>query len=315
MREEETVWRGMAAVKLTGGGYEAVIIPAFGANCVSLRHLPTGTDILRSPADEQALAGGVNVYGLPLLFPPNRVRDGRFTFGGREYVFPVNEPARGNHIHGMLSSAPFTRVKAGPEDRAHVSFAYRATDAAPYLAFPHAFTVVRAYALDGRGLAASVTFRNDSAETMPFGTGVHAALALRSDAAYTLRVPALRHWPVDPVRMLTRGDTVSDGCVLDPLRAGVDPVNGPLSIQLECEPGAPIVLSDGKTRVTCVYDEKMPFVMLWNGGGRSGFVCPEPETCAADAANLPNAAAAGWSSLAPGEERTFTLRFSAGRGA
>ena len=39
--------------------------------------------------------------GLPLVPWPNRIRDGRYTFGGRELELPTNEPERHNAIHGL----------------------------------------------------------------------------------------------------------------------------------------------------------------------------------------------------------------------
>ena len=92
-----THWQGEAAVLLSGGGYEAMVLPGWGANCVSLRYLPSGAELLRTPPDQGALHANPNVYGLPLLFPPNRIRDGSYAFNGR---FDANA----NRLQNLLGS-------------------------------------------------------------------------------------------------------------------------------------------------------------------------------------------------------------------
>src|SRR3954453_15703377 len=39
--------------------------------------------------------------GKVLLPWPNRVRDGRYVFGGEEHRLPVDEPDRGHRLHGL----------------------------------------------------------------------------------------------------------------------------------------------------------------------------------------------------------------------
>lgn len=40
--------------------------------------------------------------GFPILFPfPNRIRDGRFVWQGRQFQLPANDPTQRNAIHGF----------------------------------------------------------------------------------------------------------------------------------------------------------------------------------------------------------------------
>src|SRR5690606_6572710 len=75
-------------------------------------HEPTGTELLRVPESVEAFWQRPALYGTPVLFPPNRIADGRFTYRGREYRFDINEPARGNHIHGFVHKRPWQLVRA-----------------------------------------------------------------------------------------------------------------------------------------------------------------------------------------------------------
>jgi aldose 1-epimerase len=51
-----------------------------------------------------------------VLFPfPNRIRDGRFTWDGREYRLPPNDPAMKNAIHGFACRRPWRVVDQGAD--------------------------------------------------------------------------------------------------------------------------------------------------------------------------------------------------------
>ena len=308
MNIRSEVWQGEPALLLIGGGYSARILPRFGANCVSLRH-ESGAVLLREPKDPQTLAAAPNVYGLPLLFPPNRIRDGHFSFGGRSYDFPINEPARHHHIHGLLSTTPFS-CEGG------AAFTFRADAEHPYLSFPHAFTVTRAFALDEGGLVQTLTVRNDSALPMPLGTGFHAAWSVplfpgQSPLDCRLHIPVRRHWLHDPQTIIPTGETVTDSPLLRALRGGtLIPEQEALSCLLELDEG-PVRLTTPRGDLVCTREAGYPFLMLWNGGGGQGFVCPEPQSWLVDAPNLPlPPQTSGFTALAPGQSATTRLRYA-----
>ena len=302
MNIEQTLFLGLSAYRLRCDTYEAVILPQFGANCVSLIHRPTGTECLRVPPTAEEMADHVNVYGLPIQFPPNRILRGRFTFRGREYTFPINEPARSCFIHGVLSAAPFEMEREGV-------FVYHATAEKPYLAFPHAFTLEREYRLTDEGLFHTVRVRNDSDREMPVAVGIHAAWNVFSPEA-ALRIPAEYQNDIDREFIMPTGKEITESPQLDALRKGtLQPEKEALSTLLTTR-GQKVSLAD-ESRAFCYdSDPSMPFVMLWNGGGGTGFVCPEPQSW------VPHAPLLDWpweksgmDSLMPGKEKTYSLRF------
>src|SRR5262249_916220 len=85
------------------GSARAEIWPAGGFNGHRWRVTLDGTrrDLLYS--DPQFFHGAKPTRsGIPILFPfPNRIRDGRFSWAGKEYRLPLNDPSGKNAIHGF----------------------------------------------------------------------------------------------------------------------------------------------------------------------------------------------------------------------
>ena len=87
------------SINLASDDWSAVIDLLHGANCISLRNKKYHAALLREPPENIKLDNPY-LYGMPILFPVNRIENGIFEFEGREYVFPINEPSTGCHLHG-----------------------------------------------------------------------------------------------------------------------------------------------------------------------------------------------------------------------
>ena len=307
MKSDHVTWMGTAAVRLTGGKYTAVILPSFGANSISLRHADCPQDCFRQPDSAEELSGNPNVYGIPLLFPPNRIRAGRFTFEGREYRFPIND-VRGNHMHGFLSAAPFRQT-------GDAEFRYDSSTENRYDYFPHAFSVTRAFRLDDRGLRQSVTVTNQSGADMPCGVGFHSALNLSFDGDQpgdvAVRVPVKREWLFDPVTIIPTLEKRTASPLIASIRSGeFHPEEFAVSDMMEVD-GPDGYLQGTRHRLCWHVCDAFRFNMMWNWGGRKGFLCPEPMSWMIDAPNLPiPAEESGMDFLRPGETRTWELDYS-----
>lgn len=318
-RAERSDWYGEDALTLSAGGYEAVVIPGAGANCVSLRHAQYGADLLRTPPGAAQLRERPQVYGLPFLFPPNRIRGGYFEHAGRAYRFAVNEPERGNHIHGDLIHCPFTvrtLSATGGEARAVLSFTNDET--APYYrGFPNRFTATASVTLSWQGLAHTAVIENHSDFPLPLGVGFHTAFAVPFAAGGStrdcrLRVSVDQHWPIDRSgAAVTLGHTDTDPAVRSALReTGVSPDAPFPAAQWSAAPidrnGKPFLgalLRDEAAGLELVYEVGGPyrFFVLWNDGGDKGFACVEPQTWLINAplCGLPSAVS-GFAPIPPG---------------
>lgn len=169
-----TDWHGMQAVEFSKGDYTALLIPGMGANLIRLTNTRLGAEILRAPADDEVetFKGRPHVFGLPILFPPNRIEDGRYTFGGRTYRFPITNAKEHHYHHGILKSQPFAVSKAwetGEEVLVECRYYSNAGNDAIFRDFPHEFKCKITFRLTTQGLEQEVMFANRSAESMPVG--------------------------------------------------------------------------------------------------------------------------------------------------
>ena len=167
---------------IRAGEYEAVIA-SVGATLRSLTYagrdlvVPFGADEVR-PAHR----------GATLAPWPNRVVDGAYSFGGRDFQLALTEPARSHALHGLATWLDFDAVEAGDD---HVTLE---AVISPQTAYPWRLVVRVGFALGSDGLTQSVAVRNESERAAPWGTGPHPYLvagAGRVDG-WTLTLPADR---------------------------------------------------------------------------------------------------------------------------
>jgi glucose/arabinose dehydrogenase/galactose mutarotase-like enzyme len=91
---------GSRTYTLKQGDMVVRVSPSNGANVFSIE--VAGSEYLAAPPDMHDFFG--LFYGTPVLYPtPNRVRNARFTFEGKEYAFTPNLPP--DRIHGLVFDA------------------------------------------------------------------------------------------------------------------------------------------------------------------------------------------------------------------
>ncbi|WP_127586236.1 aldose 1-epimerase [Paenibacillus koleovorans] len=295
-------YQGEQAVWLKAGAYEAAVLPGVGANLIALRDVERGYALLREPQPEE-MAGfkaSPMVHGIPVLFPPNRYDGGRFEVQGTEYAFPVNEPATGNHLHGLCYDQPWETVDIGSNGQeSYAQFEFKRGEGdESYTWFPHPFRLTLRYSLTAAGLVQQIGVYNDSDKPMPCMLGFHTAVnapfapgSTTSDCSFTMSIG--ERWELDG-RMLPTERTQplsafeqafgSEG-------AGASPFTEAMDNHYSAKPGPSgnrMVLTDSRARARLVYDAGMAYKqwMIWNDGARGGFFCPEPQINMVNAPNL-----------------------------
>jgi galactose mutarotase-like enzyme len=218
---------------------------------------------------------------------PNRLADGRYTFGGQELQLPIDEVARGNANHGLtrwLNWSPASQAS----DRVQLDLVLH-----PRPGYPFTLQLSIDYVLSEAGLTVRTTARNLGTGPLPFGAGQHPYLTVGTasiDSA-TLHLPAQSRLDLDADRRLPTGrmlplhDTEHDFRVARPI--------GPLHLddcfaQLERDPDgrAHVALGSPRTDEAVVLwmDQHYRYVQVFSGdtlapGRRRRGLAIEPMTC------------------------------------
>ncbi len=124
----------------------------------------------------------------PLVPYVNRIRDGRFTFRGREVHIAPNMPGDPSPLHGQGWLNPWTVEQAG-EASAVLSFRHEAGE------WPWAYEAHQEFALDEGGLTLSLTCRNADDDQMPCGLGQHPYFPCGPETRLDTRVT--HAWTID----------------------------------------------------------------------------------------------------------------------
>ncbi len=115
---------------------------------------------------KEPLTKSSNASSFVLIPYSNRLRDGRFSFGGKSYQL---RHAEKHAIHGDVRDRPL-RVLEGSEDRVVLEFR---SDEVSDLNFPFRFSARMIYALEGFELSCRIELVNVGTESMPAGCGFH----------------------------------------------------------------------------------------------------------------------------------------------
>lgn len=206
---EDTTFLGRPAVRAANDHLAFVVVPEWGSNLISLVDLGTGAELLRVPETADTYLQSPILYGTPILFPPNRIADGRFTYRGREYRFDVNEPERNNHIHGLVYDRPWDVAEVRTDGRGRATVTTR-FDAARHPAwsdiarqFPHPFVITMRYTLDGATLHKTAAVHNAGDEPFPLGLGFHTTFRF-PEATARFALSVTRRWRLNE-RLLPTG--------------------------------------------------------------------------------------------------------------
>ena len=230
----------------------------------------------------------------PLLPYSNRIRDGRFGFGGAQYCLPRNRPDVAHPLHGVgwLSAWTIAAVEA---DACELSLHYLAG-----AGWPFEFRATQRFRLTQAALVIDMTLQNLAATTMPCGLGQHPyfprppGTRLRADVSGVWRADA-DMLPLERVPLPTEWDLVRD-CPLDGTFidncfdgfTGAATVRWPDGSGLAIEAAAPL-----------------DFLVVYNPPAQDYF-CVEPVTQLSDGFNIAarpalSAAATGLRTLRSGE--------------
>jgi len=155
--------KSSGVLALRHGDYELELCPEGGGCMTAFRY--RGLDVMR-PATEaywQHLEPR-EAASFPLVPYSNRIADGRFSYGGRDYQLPLNMPPEPHAIHGDGWQAAWTVEMQEP---AQAVLTHEPKDT------PIIYKSRQHFRLDDKGLTASLDITNTGPGPLPFGFGHH----------------------------------------------------------------------------------------------------------------------------------------------
>ena len=191
--------------EISHGGYRAVVTESGGA----LRTLSyDGRDLVDGFAEDEMSSG---CRGQLLMPWPNRIRDGRYSWGGTEQQLPLTEPSRHNASHGLARWVAWTA--ASHTDDA-VELTYRLMAQSGY---PWTLDLSVRYELGDDGLTVTQGAVNRAAEPAPYAQGAHPYLTAGPGPVDTweLLLPAATRSLSDDERLLPLGREDVTGTEVD----------------------------------------------------------------------------------------------------
>lgn len=275
----------MSNKELKAGAYTAVINPERGANCISLRNSEYDAVILREP-DEGYPTVNPYLYGMPVLYPANRIFAGEFIFEGRKYKFPINEPQTDCHIHGFLHETEFETTQI---EENHIKCVFEK----PYLDFCHKFRLEITYNLSENGLEQVTKITNLSGENMPNFLAFHTTFNIpfiKNSDSKKIRVYAETKGEIErDENYLPTGIINSKNDVLMKMNSGeFMPFEKKISIHTEAAGDGKIEIRDFEKNIALIYenDKKFSHRLFYNGDA-DAYICLEPMNCGVNCPNSP----------------------------
>jgi aldose 1-epimerase len=290
----------MELITLRAGGAGLTLAPAVGGAVTRywwerdgaawewLR--PTAPSALRDGHAHRAAA-------FPLVPFSNRIRAGRFVFGGRAVSLPLNRTREPHAIHGHGWQGRWRVVGAGPRE-ARLEYRHAPGD------WPWAYRATQRFTLTPAGLTVALALTNESAAPMPAGLGWHPYFPRAAGTRLTAEVSGV--WRTDRETMPT---------TLVPPEAGADPSHGLIVSESRldnCFVGwnhrALVEWPERGAGLAMTAEPPLDYLVVFTPRGRR-FFCAEPVSHVTDAVNL---AAAGHPDtglhvLAPGETLASTI--------
>lgn len=274
------------SVTLVSGKWEAEVSARLGANVTALRY--NGKDVLVPLLDEEQLAKNPYIQGSPILLPANRTYLGKFSFEGRDYQLPVNEPRTDSHLHGLVHRQAF-EVLALDGQSITMKYSNRGE------CYPFDFDITAAYTLTDEGLEEKFTIKNTGSGNMPYVFCLHT----------TFVEPELFTLPISARQENDKKD-IPTGRII-PLSEQEEryvtgsPSRGIYVVGYFESAGNAATVGDFSYTVS----ENFDHWILYNARGEFGYICIEPQHGKVNGLNIEG----GCPILAPGEEAVYTTRF------
>lgn len=153
-------------LSLAAGNLQLVLSPSIGGAIRKFVWTDEGRCVPLLRLCHSGAQSVLDMASFPLVPYVNRIRNGRFTFRGREVTLAPNMAGDISPLHGQGWLGAWTVESSGNQD-AVLRFVHPAGE------WPWSYEALQLFALDEQGLSIRLQCRNDSPEPMPCGLGQH----------------------------------------------------------------------------------------------------------------------------------------------
>lgn len=244
-------------VEITHEGARAVVVEVGGG----LRAYDVdGTAVLDGYAEHEMVTAA---RGQPLIPWPNRLHGGSYTWDGIEHRVPMDEPDKGNALHGVCRFRSWSVVEAS---EAAVTMGLRLHPSPPY---PFSLDLQIRYELGPDGLLVETTTTNVGREDAPYAQGFHPYLSvgvLVDEAELT--VPGQSWLPTDEDQIPTGRAPVAESAYdfRTPRRIGELKIDYAFTDLIRDDQGrATLALAAGDRAVEVWVDEGYRYLEVFTG--------------------------------------------------
>ena len=145
--------------------------------------------------DDDGIDDYFNTHKSALLFPfPNRVKDGNYSFNGKNYQLYLNEPQLNNSIHGLVFDKHFKIEKSNvTPNEAKISLSYTSDGLIKGYPFKFIFNIEYSIKIDGE-IITTIEIQNIDKKKMPFGIGWHPYFTAQNLEHSTLSFDSNEHF-------------------------------------------------------------------------------------------------------------------------
>lgn len=282
--ENHDLKTGWTVVTARQGEMVVRMVPEAGANIYSIQY--RGIQLLKTPKSLADLRG--YMYGVPVIYPmPNRVRDGKFTFAGKEYNFTPNND--GNFLHGLVHSVPWKHKFSSNPTSATIEAWYDFAPGTEALKlFPHPHTIRLTVTVTNDAVKFAYEVDNSQGKTaVPYGLALHPWFIYQGSRSDTyLTVPATHL--MEAIKLLPTGKLVDlDGSLYD-LRQPKSLAGFVIDdVYYGMQPDKPALIDfrDRKLKIALKAGREFTHMVVYTPENERWF-CVENQTCSTDAHNL-----------------------------
>lgn len=143
------------------------------------------------------------LYPGSVLAPwPNRIRDGRYQYHDLTYQLPLNEPQKGNALHGLVAYEPW-EVIYDSETEVQLQYLLDKPDI-----YPGKLSLNSFFKIENNQLQVKITAKNIGRKSAPYGISIHTYLVaggIVKNNGLNLKIPADKYLAVDETRLLPMG--------------------------------------------------------------------------------------------------------------